>query len=163
MAVLGIVAIIGVTAGVISMLWPSTEPFYAARIADLEPFVPQHFPNEGFWLVLLEDGEIHAFVDRDTRWPAACDLTWESPAYLERRRQHAQLQRYPEGLFRAYCSGSVFHPDGTLDFGPSPRNLDRHPIEVQGGYAEVDLSRVIEGAPTSRGSGVATSTPAGAP
>src|SRR5690606_37872099 len=62
-ALLGLVAAVGVAAAALSMLWPSTEPFYAARVADLEPLVPQHFPNEGFWLVLLEDGEVHAFHD----------------------------------------------------------------------------------------------------
>ena len=163
MAALGFVAIIGVSAGVLSMLWPSSEPPSVANIADLEPSEPRHFPIEGFWLVRLADGEVRAYVDRDSGWARACGLTWESPAYLERRGDYAGLQRYPDGLFRAYCSGSTFYPDGTRDFGPSPRHLDRHPVAVRGGYAEVDLSRVIEGGSTGESMWAPTSTPTAIP
>ncbi len=141
--VLAVVAVVGTAAAALSMLWPSTEPFYAARVADLEPLVPQHFPNERLWLVLIEDGEVRAFYDRDPR--NGCPLRWFTRSYMDGQNPQWFVREAPNGMFRDPCHGSSYRPDGTAFFGPTPRGLDRYPVEVSGGAVMVHVSEVLSG------------------
>ena len=50
------------------------------------------------------------------------------------------------GNFECPCHGSVFNRAGELLSGPSPRGLDRHPIEIKDGLVYIDTGTKIEGA-----------------
>ena len=43
------------------------------------------------------------------------------------------------------CGGSVFALDGACIGGPCPRGLDRYPVMVDGGTAEIDLTQLQTG------------------
>lgn len=60
--------------------------------------------------------------------------------------------RYGEGFtvsrryaFEDPCGGSVFALNGDCVGGPCPRGLDRYPLDVRDGTAEVDLNHLIKG------------------
>lgn len=48
--------------------------------------------------------------------------------------------------FECPCHGSVFNRAGELRAGPSPRGLDRYPLEDDGGLLYIDTGVVIDGA-----------------
>ena len=132
------------------MLWPSSEPFYAAQVGDLKPLEPQHFPNERFWLVLQQDGEVRAFHDRDPR--TGCPVRWFTRSSMDSTNPGWFVPEAPNGMFREGCHGSSYGPDGRAFFGPTPRGLDHYPVEVSGGAISVDLSELMNG-PLRRNSG----------
>lgn len=50
--------------------------------------------------------------------------------------------------FECPCHGSVFNRAGELLTGPSPRGLDRHPVDVgEDGLLRIDTGTKIDGAP----------------
>ncbi|MCP5025910.1 MAG: Rieske (2Fe-2S) protein [Actinomycetia bacterium] len=50
--------------------------------------------------------------------------------------------------FECPCHGSVFNRAGELETGPSPRGLDRHPVEVgEDGLLYIDTGTKLDGAP----------------
>lgn len=51
------------------------------------------------------------------------------------------------GWFECPCHGSQFNAVGELQRGPSPRGLDRHPIQVVGGRLQVDTDVTYPGPP----------------
>jgi nitrite reductase/ring-hydroxylating ferredoxin subunit len=48
-------------------------------------------------------------------------------------------------VFSEPCGGSRFNLDGSYQFGPAPRDMDRHPVIVKEGKVWVNVRREIEG------------------
>jgi Rieske Fe-S protein len=51
------------------------------------------------------------------------------------------------GQFECPCHGSVFNAAGEWISGPSPRGMDRHPLQIVDGRVLVNTSVVEQGAP----------------
>ena len=52
------------------------------------------------------------------------------------------------GQFECPCHGSVYNRAGELETGPSPRGLDRYPVEVgDDGLLYIDTGETVPGAP----------------
>ena len=106
--------------------------FTAGSTSDFAINEPVRFPNQRFWLVRLESGEFAALLSRDPR--SACSVPWRSDFVF------AGI----EGWFRDPCLGSTYDVAGKLAFGPSPRNLDRYEVRVEGGQVRVNVKTVIQ-------------------
>lgn len=64
------------------------------------------------------------------------------------------------GMFECPCHGSVFNRAGDYVSGPSPRGMDRFPVEVQeDGFVYINTGEPVEGPPP--GTQTVDSTPKG--
>lgn len=81
-----------------------------------------------FHLVHLEDGEFRALSAKDPH--LGCTVPWRPEFQFEGQT----------GWFRNPCHGETYDITGRRVFGPSPRDLDRYPVEVRDGRVLVTLS-----------------------
>lgn len=81
-----------------------------------------------FHLVHLEDGEFRALSAKDPH--LGCTVPWRPEFQFEGQT----------GWFRNPCHGETYDITGRRVFGPSPRDLDRYPVEVRDGRVIVTLS-----------------------
>lgn len=107
------------------------------------------------YYVRQPSGEVWALVGIDPH--SGCQVPWE------RDYDRTHVNGTGTGVFKAFCSGSVFDLDGSAMFGPAPRGLDRAVVTVKanGDDAYLDLTRFILGVCRSGGSGVCS--PEGSP
>jgi Rieske Fe-S protein len=152
----------------VSFLSPSlpdsaVAPVAAGRLSDLEPRQPVFYENGDFWLVRLDRDEVAAFVARDTHGRAA-DIGCTSGELALGHRLTSHFEKgvvlwdttgswNGQNTFRAFCSASRFDYAGNRLYGPSPRGLDRYPVEVdESGFITVSprLDQVIRGPATAR-------------
>ncbi len=115
-----------------SFVWPTTDLgdptalIRAGRVTDFAKEEPVFFPEARFWLVRQPDDSFVAFSAKDSY--RGCTVAWRPDFGFEDPRDGM----WKTGWFRDPCHGSVYDPDGTKVFGPSPRDLDRYPVEVIG-------------------------------
>ena len=107
------------------------------------------------YLVRQRSGEVWALIGRDPH--SGCQVPWE------RDYDRARVNDTGAGVFKAFCSGSVFDLDGSALFGPAPRGLDRAvlTVEANGDDAHLDLTRFVLG--LCRRGDPALCSPAGSP
>jgi hypothetical protein len=95
-----------------------------------------------FCITQTEGGEFIAVYLIDTLESGrelGCFLYWEPDEVFD-------LPDPPvKGLFRSQCNGSRWDRTGERIFGPSPRDLDRFPLEVDDDYFKVDTRHLICG------------------
>ncbi len=125
--------------------WPDQND--GINLGSIDDFVPSSVTTSaehGFHLVRLDSSEFLAFSMIDPHSSVAyagradagdCQVAWRPDMYTQGK----------EGWFRDTCSGSTYDLDGTRVFGPSPRDLDRHPVTVEDGNVYVDTSTVNRG------------------
>jgi Rieske Fe-S protein len=126
-------------------LWPDED--HGISFGSVENFARGSVTTSSghdFHLVRLSSGEFLAFSTIDPHssnvYPlkassGECRVAWR-PEMLYGSR---------EGWFRDTCTSSTYDLDGTRVFGPSPRDLDRHPVTVEDGILYVDTSTLIQG------------------
>lgn len=126
------------TAAALVFLSPSTEQDVGESFR-YEPGSVTRFAADNYYLVRLESGEFLSLYDRDPEPDArrrGCRISWE-PA-----RQFDGVT----GVFAGDCTMSLWSVEGDLLQGPSPRNMDRLPTEIEGdGSVSVDTGRLICG------------------
>jgi Rieske Fe-S protein len=85
------------------------------------------------------DGEVLAFLGRSTHLGCRVVLTGDP--------NRAPLAKH--AVFDDPCGGSEWALTGACVDGPCPRGLDRFGVEVAGGNATIDLSKVVRGSPAT--------------
>lgn len=117
--------------------WPSREPegarFDLGSADDFSAGSVTTVTDGRFHLVRLDDGTFVALSWRDPH--SGCTVPWRSNFNYAGRR----------GWFRDPCRGSTYRMDGRRVFGPSPRHLDRFPVDIVAGSVIVDTSRYVCG------------------
>jgi nitrite reductase/ring-hydroxylating ferredoxin subunit len=119
---------------VASFAWPVRPDgnplanFDAGGASQFEVGKPVRFAKAEFWLVKQEDG---SFLALHAKSPAYhnCTVPW-LPNF---RFPNPETGEYTPGWFRDPCSGATWDVNGKRVFGPSPRDLDRFPVEVKDG------------------------------
>lgn len=97
---------------------------YAGRLSELEVGVPRFYEWADLFVVKHEDGRVSAFHARDTRY---------NGCGLELRDDITRAGGIDEiGVLRDRCTCNLFNTFGERILGPSPRDLDRLPIHVEG-------------------------------
>jgi hypothetical protein len=126
-------------------------PLDGFREIDTTPFC---VPSQHFCLVHLESGELRALYTYDPHpWfrERGCDLPWRPDFSFSDPATGETTQ----GWFRSGCSGATFRYDGTLVFGPSPRDMDQYPVTMEkaedGDVIVVDTRSLICGRNRSSG------------
>jgi nitrite reductase/ring-hydroxylating ferredoxin subunit len=138
LALLG-TATIAVFGVMLAVMWPSggvTGIVSAGRVGDLSVEQPV-YNNAGFFVVLLESGEVIALSEKDTHHFGEnpdCPVKWYAELVFDRT----------SGWLRGKCSGSNFLMTGERVSGPAPRGMDRFPVEVSGsGEVYLNTSRIL--------------------
>jgi nitrite reductase/ring-hydroxylating ferredoxin subunit len=116
----------------ISFIWPSgvapDTRFYAGRIDDFEIDVPMYFEQHQLFVVRRPDGTFLAlYAINPHNLPNECPVEWQG----DRVWYNGQTEKVT-GVFLAPCHGETFDIAGRRLFGPSPRDLDRFPVMVDG-------------------------------
>ena len=117
----------------LASVWPEDEKrppvtwVDAGSAEDLVAGEPVRFPEEGFWLVKQESGEVLAFSQQDTH--SGCTVPWRPDFQFMGQR----------GWFRDPCHGATYDLTGRCVAGPCPRDLDRFGVLVEHGRVRVDL------------------------
>ncbi|MQA00638.1 MAG: hypothetical protein GEU80_15120 [Dehalococcoidia bacterium] len=140
-------------------LWPNNDAVLGVGYVDqFVPGQPVHLEAHGVWIVRLADGGVVAFVDDDPHTVAG-PLQWVPESdHTSWIREWIAGTGSP-GAFYDPRLGSLYTINGEGIFGPSPRNLDRYPVEVSpSGWIRVDTSYPILGDRGPRSSGNATPT-----
>lgn len=110
------------------------------------------------WIVRQPDGQIRAFVARDTY--LGCTVPFR-PRDLIRPRE-ATIPAGQAGAFKDPCHGSVYSMTGEVLEGPAPRDLDQFDInDGRGEQVTVQVSRVRLGQCRSSKTPSATCSPPG--
>ena len=129
-------AAVATLAVALMVAWPSDDGsglVDAGRVQDLSAEEPV-YNDAGFFLVLLESGEVIALSDVDPHpfgEDPDCPITWRPGMVFEGTT----------GWLRATCSGSTFDRTGARVFGPAERGMDRFPVDVAGdGKIRVDTN-----------------------
>ena len=135
---LGAVALVVVVIG--AFAWPNASdvdaPSRFIDAGDVDDFVvgePVRNVDEKFYVLKVESGEFLALYQRDPH--SGCTVPWSADFLFQARK----------GWFWDPCHGATYDVEGNLIFGPSPRGLDRFPVEVRDDRLVVDTSRVICG------------------
>jgi cytochrome b6-f complex iron-sulfur subunit len=100
--------------------------------------------EHGFWLVHLDpDDERPSGSGGESGFVALADYCTHLHCTVPWRPKFTYENS--EGWFRCPCHGATFTRAGARVFGPAPRGLDSHPIEIAGdGTIRVDLGRIVE-------------------
>ncbi len=132
-----------------SFIWPSgvapDTRFYAGQIEDFEVDQPVYFEQQQMFLVRRPDGTFLAlYAINPHNLPNECPLQWDTSRVWTDRETGARL----DGVFYAPCHGEQFDITGRRLFGPSPRDLDRFPVIIDGDSVIVraSLHDLIKGA-----------------
>jgi len=133
-----IVLVVAVGAG---FVWPTgskvDEPvwFKAGSVSGFALNKPVWFKDQRFWLVKLGDEQFIALLSRSPR--RGCTVPWRPDFEFLGTK----------GWFRDLCFQSTWDITGHLAFGPSPRDMDRFPLQIVGGKVQVlaDPKHVILG------------------
>ena len=141
----GVSALLGALAGLaiatalfVSFIWPSgvapDARFYAGRIEDFKVDQPVYFAQHKLFVVRRPDDTFVAFYAINSHnLPNECPVQWDtSRAWFD-----PQTGERLAGVFYAPCHGETFNIDGKRLFGPSPRDLDRYPVVIDGGYIAI--------------------------
>ena len=151
----------GMLALFLSFAWPEgvvhTEtpaPFFAGRVDDFSIGEPVTFPDCMCHVVKKPDGSFLALYWKDPHM--GCIVPWRENFEFTDPRDGS----YKTGWFRNPCHGETYDRYGTRVFGPSPRDLDRFPVQVLNGkvYVDTNPAHLILGAPASP-YGFTTTTP----
>ena len=122
-----------VVAFLASFVWPRSDvgdpraTIDVGRAADYREGEPVFVQEGRLWLVRRTGGSFVAFAAADSF--QGCTVVWRADFEHTDPRDGVRKR----GWYRDPCHGSVYDPDGTKVFGPSPRDLDRYPAEVMGG------------------------------
>jgi cytochrome b6-f complex iron-sulfur subunit len=139
--------LVAVMALLTSFAWPQSglgdaqANVQAGRVDDYAVGRPVFFSDGRFWLVRQANGGFVAFSAADSF--RGCTVLWRPDYVFEDPRDGVTKQ----GWFRDPCHGSVYDLHGTKVTGPSPRDLDRFPVDLMGPQVVVHASpqRLIPG------------------
>lgn len=109
----------------------------AGSVDDFAPASVTTFEENRFHLVRLEGGEFLALYWTDPH--LGCTVPWRPDFEFQGKR----------GFFRNPCHGETYDIAGHRVFGPSPRDLDRYEVKIEGSRVLVDTSQLICGFSTS--------------
>jgi len=132
----------------VAFSWPTadigspTARVYAGMVAEFEVGQPVTIPEGKFHLIKQKDGSFIALYWRSPF--RGCTIPWREGFQF----RDPQTGIDSRGWFRDPCHGATFDANGTLVFGPSPRNMDRFPVEVVGDdvYVLASEQNIIRGA-----------------
>ena len=117
---------------VATFAWPRTglgdrdATIEAGLATDYRIGEPVFFQEGRFWLVRRAGGDFVAFSAADSF--RGCTVVWQPDRRYVDPRDGVEKQ----GWYRDPCHGSIYDPEGTKVFGPSPRDLDTYPVTVIG-------------------------------
>jgi Rieske Fe-S protein len=135
----------------VSFAWPQgaahteIQRFDAGYVNQFAVGEPVTFPDCKCHVVRKPDGSFVALYWKDPH--LGCTVPWRETFTFTDPRDHQSKT----GWFRDPCYGSTYDRYGTRVFGPSPRDLDRLPVWVDGDkvYVDTNLNHLILGAPAS--------------
>jgi cytochrome b6-f complex iron-sulfur subunit len=127
----GLVALVVVTAIAAFPTGPKVDQLTGAhwvtvaRADDLQVDQPLHIFEQRLWLVKLNTGDILALSQKSTHLgctvPYRPDFVWGGI----------------KSWFRDPCSGSTWDLNGHKVYGPAPRGLDQHAVQIVGAQVQV--------------------------
>jgi hypothetical protein len=89
-------------------------------LSDFAPGSVTAFEEDGFFIVHAAGGEIIALSNLDPG-PLGCRVRWRPDFVWEGT----------SGWFRDPCVGSTYRMDGTREYGPARRGLDRLKVKIE--------------------------------
>jgi nitrite reductase/ring-hydroxylating ferredoxin subunit len=138
---------------VVAFSWPSrdigsaTARIYAGTADEFEAGQPVTVPEGKFHLVKQEDGSFIALFWRSPF--RGCTVAWREDLRFTDPRVDPRVTPSTHGWFRDPCHGATFDVTGRHVFGPSPRDMDRFPVEIVGDsvYVLASERHIIRGDP----------------